>query len=102
MQKAHEPASGRRALDPEALQADVKAQVPGKSQERPRHHATLPSLTRLFALSLDQVHMLRKTVDTNGEAALRMQELLTWASDRQVLGEPQYQALLKEMSRRFM
>ena len=23
--------------------------------------------------------MLRKTVDTNGEAALRMQELLTWA-----------------------
>jgi len=46
--------------------------------------------------------MLRKTVDTNGEAALRMQELLTWASDRQVLGEPQYQALLKEMSRRFM
>ncbi|QDZ19489.1 diacylglycerol kinase [Chloropicon primus] len=49
-----------------------------------------------------QAHMLRKTVDTNGEAALRMQELLTWASDRRVLGEDQYQALLKEMSRRFM
>ena len=44
--------------------------------------------------------MLRKTVDTNGEAALRMQELLTWASDRQALGEPQ--SGLKEMSRRFM
>ena len=47
-------------------------------------------------------HMLRKTADTNGEAALRMQELLTWASDRAILMEPQYQALLREMSRRFM
>jgi diacylglycerol kinase (ATP) len=47
-------------------------------------------------------HMLRKTADTNGEAALRMQELLTWASDRAILREPQYQALLREMSRRFM
>ena len=49
-----------------------------------------------------QAHMLRKTVDTNGEAALRMQELLSYSLSRGLLGEPQYQALLKEMSRRFM
>lgn len=48
-----------------------------------------------------QAHMLRKTVDTNGEASLRMQELLHWASDRRILSEGGYQALLKEMSRRY-
>ena len=47
-------------------------------------------------------HMLRKTVDTNGEAALRMQELLNWASDNNLLVETQHQALLREMSRRFL
>ena len=47
-------------------------------------------------------HMLRKTVDTNGEAALHMQELLNWASDNNLLVETQHQALLREMSRRFL
>lgn len=46
--------------------------------------------------------MLRRTADTDGEAALRMQELLTWASDKGLLLEAQHAALLREMSRRFM
>jgi len=49
-----------------------------------------------------QAHMLRKTVDTNGEAALRMQELLNWASDKDLLMDSQHQQLLREMSRRFL
>mmetsp|Transcript_1224 Transcript_1224/g.2786 ORF Transcript_1224/g.2786 Transcript_1224/m.2786 type:complete len:207 (+) Transcript_1224:352-972(+) len=48
-----------------------------------------------------QSEMLRKTVDTSGEAALYMQELLTWSLDKGLLMNSQYSSMMREMSRRF-